>query len=99
MKIRVNNTSSCLTISLRITKSGLKKNTRKEESNEAQKADSDNSISRLLAGIKGNLETALEYSGGLTLSVETSHQVSSSTNTVTLFHYLHVKLSTELNTR
>jgi len=33
----------------------------------------------------------------VTLSVETTHQVRSSTNIVILFHYLHVKLSTELS--
>ena len=61
------------------------------------KGESDNGISQLLVGIKGNMETTFEYSGRLKLSVETSHQVSSSTNIVTLFHYLHVKLSTELS--
>jgi hypothetical protein len=61
--------------------------------------ETDNGICRLLAGIKGNLETTLDYSGGLTLSVETSHQVSSSTNIVTLFHCLHVKRAAVYGTK
>jgi hypothetical protein len=64
---------------------------------EASKPKPDNGIRQLLVGIRGSLETALEYSGCPKLPVETSHQVSSSTNTVIPFHYMHVKRSTEPN--